>query len=64
MSLWKLNTNAKVYHEMRNKFDSFDVWQIHNKYLQKEKKLRSRNQSILVNANLSVKCCLSDKKWV
>ena len=28
----------------------------------KEKKLRFRNQSILVNANLSVKYCLSVEK--
>ena len=28
----------------------------------KEKRLRSRNQSILVNTNLSVKCCLSVEK--
>ena len=30
----------------------------------KKKRLRSRSQNILVNANLNVKCCLSDKKQV
>ena len=30
----------------------------------KEKRLRFRNYNILVNANLSVKCCLSDEKQV
>ena len=38
MSLWKLNTNAKTFRKNRNKFDNLDIWQIHNKYLQKRKK--------------------------
>ena len=62
VNLWKLNTNAKAYREMRNKFDNLNTWQIHNKCSQK-KRLRSRNQSMLVSTNLSVKCCLSVEKW-
>ena len=38
-------------------FDKFII----NAY-KKEKRLRSRNQNILVNTNLSVKCCLSVEK--
>ena len=39
VSLWELNTNAKVFRKNWNKFDSFDIWQIHNKCSQKRKKI-------------------------
>ena len=39
VSLWELNTNAKTFRKKRNKFDSFDIWQIHNKCSQKRKKI-------------------------
>ena len=38
-------------------FDKF-ITNVHKK----EKRLHSRNHSILVNANLNVKCCLNDEK--
>ena len=39
MNLWKLNTNVKAFRKNRNKFDNFNIWQIHKKYSQKRKKI-------------------------
>ena len=38
VSLWELNTNAKAFRKNRDKFDSLNIWQIHNKCSQKRKK--------------------------
>ena len=51
---------AKI--EIISKILTFDKF-ITNVY-KKEKKLRSRNHSILVNTNLSVKCCSNVEKWI
>ena len=64
VNLWKLNTNAKTFR--KNEINSIIL--TFNKFItnahKKEKKLRSRNQNILVNTNLNVKCCLNVEKWV